>query len=100
MGDPDPDIRLNFNSFNSLELADVAKRMGEDLGIDPGTLALAVAFRHNACPVAMAAMRLLYPQQAPVSDIVNSVAESQLDLSRLGSDGAVFIKRTLGIGNG
>jgi hypothetical protein len=100
LGDPDPDIRINFDTFNHFELADVVLRAGPQYGIDPGTLALAVAYRRNAWPVAMAAMRLIQPQPVVVSDLVNRVAAGQLDLDRLGSDSAVFIERTLGIGNG
>ena len=68
-------------------------------GIDPGTLALAVAYRRNAWPVAMAAMKLIQPKPLVVSDLVYNVARAQLDLARLGSDSAVFIERALGIGD-
>ncbi len=100
LGDPNPDIRINFDKFNYVELADVALRAGPEYGIDPGTLALAVAYRRNAWPVAMAAMRIIQPEPVIVSQLVNWVAGTQLDLNRLGSDSAVFIERTLGIGNG
>jgi hypothetical protein len=96
LGDPDPDITLNFDTFNHAMLADVVLRAGPEYGIDPGTLALAVAYRRNAWPVAMAAMRLIQPEPMVVSDLVNKVARSQLDLDRLGSDSAAFIGRTLG----
>lgn len=70
LGDPDPDIRLNFDTFNHAMLADVVLRAGPEYGIDPGTLALAVAYRRNAWSVAMAAMRLIQPEPIPVSDLV------------------------------
>ena len=97
LGSPDPDIRINFESFNSVELADAVLRVGPSHGIDPGTLALAVAHRRNAWPVAMAAMRIIQPQALTVSEMVNQVATGQLKLDRLGSDSAVFVARTLGI---
>lgn len=100
MGDPDPDIRINFETFNHVELADAVMRAGPAYGIDPGTLALAVAYRRNAWPVAMAAMRIIQPEPVSVSDLVNRIAAGQLDLDRLGSDSAAFIERTLGIGHG
>lgn len=99
MGSPDPDIRVNFKTFNHVELAEVAIRSGPEYGIDPGTLALAVAYRRNAWPIAMAAMQIIQPQPVVVSDLVNKVASTQLKLDRLGSDSAVFIERTLGIGD-
>lgn len=58
--------------------------------------ALALAHRRNAWPVAMAAMKLIQPEPLVVSDLVNKVARSQLDLNRLGDDSATFIERTLG----
>lgn len=97
LGDPDPDIRINFDTFNHVELADAVKRAAPSYGIDPGTLALAVAHRNDAWPVAMAAMKLIQPEPVAVSDMVNQVAATQLDLSRLGTDSATFIERTLGI---
>jgi len=100
LGDPDPDIRIDFDTFNHAELADAVLRASPRYGIDPGTLALAVAHQRNAWPVAMAAMKLIQPEPVVVSDLVNDVARTQLDLDRLGSDSAVFIERTLGIGNG
>lgn len=99
LGDPDPDIRIDADTFNHAELADAVLRASPHYGIDPGTLALAVAYRRNAWPVAMAAMKLIQPEPVVVSDLVNNVARTQLDLGRLGSDSAVFIERTLGIGD-
>lgn len=100
LGDPDPDIRLNFDTFNHAMLAEVVLRAGPQHGIDPGTLALAVAYRRNAWPVAMAAMRVIQPEPIVVSNLVNEVAQSQLHLDRLGTDSAVFIERTLGLTDG
>jgi hypothetical protein len=100
LGDQDPDIRINFDTFNHVELADAVMRAGIQYGIDPGTLALAVAHKRNAWPIAMAAMHIIHPERVRVSELVNRVAATQLDLERLGSDSASFIERTLGIGNG
>jgi hypothetical protein len=100
LGDPDPDIQINLDRFNHAELAESVIRHGPQYGIDPGTLALAVAHRRNAWPVAMAAMRIIQPRPVVVSNLVNRIAASQLDLSRLGSDSAVFLERILGIGDG
>lgn len=100
MGDPDPDIRLNVETFNHAMLAEAALREGPKYGIDPGTLALAVAHRRDAWPVAMAAMRHIQPEAAPVAQLINDVARAQLDLDRLGSDNATFVARTLGLDGG
>jgi hypothetical protein len=99
LGDADREILIDFDTFNHVELADAVLRASPEYGIDPGTLALAVAYRRNAWPVAMAAMKLIQPEPIIVSDLVNNIARTQLDLNRLGSDTAVFIERTLGIGD-
>ena len=99
LGNADREILIDFDAFNHAELADAALRASPQYGIDPGTLALAVAYRRNAWPVAMAAMKLIQPEPAAVSDLVNNVARTQLDLGRLGSDNATFIRRALGIGD-
>lgn len=97
LGDPDPDIQINFDSFNHVELADAVTRAAPLYGVDPGTLALAVGHRRNAWPVAMAAMRIIQPERIVVSDLVNKLAQSQLKLQRLGAESATFVERTLGI---
>lgn len=96
MGDPDPNIKIEFDTFNHAMLADAVLKTGPIYGIDPGTLALAVAHRFNAWPVAMAAMRLIQPEPVNVAELVNKVAKQQLKLERLGSDSAAFIARALG----
>lgn len=99
LGDADREILIDFETFNHVELADAVLRAGPQYGIDPGTLALAVAYRRNAWPVAMAAMKLIQPEPIAVADAINNVARKQLDLDRLGSDTAIFIARALGIGD-
>lgn len=99
LGDADREILTDFDTFNHAELADAVLGASPRYGIDPGTLALAVAYRRNAWPVAMAAMKLIQPKPLVVWDLVNNVARAQLDLARLGSDSAVFIERALGIGD-
>ena len=100
IGDADPDIRINFDTFNSAELAEAVLRVGPASGIEPGTLALAVAYRRNAWPVAMAAMKFIYDGPASVAQSVNNVAAGQLDWASLGDEGADFLHRVLGLHNG
>ncbi|MDO9501400.1 ImmA/IrrE family metallo-endopeptidase [Falsiroseomonas sp.] len=100
MGSPDPDIRINFDSFNSAELADAVLRAGSEYGVEPGTLALAVAYRRNAYPVAIAAMRLIYGAGSPVWEAVNQVAARELDLTDAGSDSTAFLARILELKDG
>lgn len=97
MGTADPEININFDTFNSAELAEVVLRAAPDYGIEPGTLALAVAYRRNAYPVAMAAMRFIYQGRAPVWSVVNRIAARELDFSELGEETTEFVGRVLGL---
>lgn len=99
-GDPDPEVRINVETFNAPMLADAARRAGRERGIDPGTIALAVGYRRKAWPVAMAALRLIQTETVAVGELVNRVAATQLDLSRLGSDNATYVARVLGLDDG
>jgi hypothetical protein len=97
MGSAEPAININFDTFNSAELADAVLRAGPEYGIEPGTLALAVAYQRNAYPVAMAAMRFIYANSSPVWQAVNRVASRHLRFDAVGDDGADFLARVLGL---
>ncbi len=98
-GSPNPDIRINFERFNSAELADVVVKAGPPRGIDPGTLALCVAYRTTAWPVAMAALRLIYGPGKPVWREVNQLAASQLTWTELDDGAADYLARVIGMAN-
>jgi len=97
MGDPDPAIEINFEGFNSNELADVVLRAGPEYGIEPGTLALAVAKQRGAWPVAMAAMRRIYPNPGDMALEVNKAARAGLDLKKVGRGGSEFLQNIIGM---
>ena len=96
-GSPDPDIRINFERFNSAELADAVLRAGPERGIEPGTLALCVAYKTSTWPVAMAALRLIYKAPKPVWREVNGLAASQLDWTELGDEPADYLRKVMGL---
>lgn len=100
MGSADPEISTNFDDFNSAELAHVVLRSGPEHGIDPGTLALAIAHRRNVYPIAMAAMRFIYPHPSPVWQMVNRVASRNLRLDVADDDSVEFLSRVLGLTDG
>lgn len=100
MGTAEPTIRINFDTFNSAELAEAVLRTGPEYGIEPGTLALAVAYQRNAYPVAIAAMRFIYTKASPVWLAVNGVASRHLQFASVDDDGAEFLMRVLGLASG
>jgi hypothetical protein len=97
IGDAEPDIRINLDGFNSAELADAVLRAAPVYGIEPGTLALAVAKRWGVWPVAMTAMKFIYGGPAQVPHFINDFAARELDFDQLDADGADFVRRVLGI---
>lgn len=97
LGTSEPDIRINFATFNSLELAEVVVRTGPQYAIEPGTLALAVAYRRNAYPVAMAALRHIYGEPSSVWRSINRVAAREISLEATDDDSAEFLTRVLGL---
>ena len=78
------------------ELARLAIRVARDLRIEPGTLAEAYGHSTGDWPVATDALRRIYRSSPPVWRQVNTLAASQLDVSRLPTDAADFLLAVLG----
>ncbi len=91
-GDPAPDIRTNISEFSAPQLADAVLRVGAQRGIEPGALALCVAYQTNRWPQAMAALRMIYRDRKPVWREVNGVADTQLDWDALGDSDADYLR--------
>jgi hypothetical protein len=99
-GSPAPDISTQFQNFNAPTLADAVLKAGPQYAIEPGTLALCVAYRQKNWPVAMSAMRFIYSERKPVWQEVNGIAESMLDWDALGDEGADFVRNLMNRANG
>lgn len=96
-GRADPDIQTNVDRFNAPSLAKAVRDAGPQYRIDPGTLALCLAYRRRAWPVAMAALGMLYPQLGPVWGEVNAVAREQIDWTSLSEDSADYLRNVMGL---
>jgi hypothetical protein len=94
-GSPAPEISTQFENFNAPTLADAVLKAGPQYGIEPGTLALCVAYRKKNWPVAMSAMRFIYSAPKPVWQEVNGIARSMLDWDALGDEGSDFIRNLM-----
>ncbi len=68
--------------------------------IEPGTLALCLAFRYNLWPIANAALQFIYDERKPVWQEVNLIAERQLDLASLSDDSTDYLRKVMGLGDG
>jgi hypothetical protein len=94
-GSPAPEISTQFENFNAPTLADAVLKAGPQYRIEPGTLALCVAYRKKNWPVAMSAMRFIYSESKPVWQEVNRIAELMLDWDAIGPDGSDFIRNLM-----
>lgn len=100
LGDSKPDIQTNFNRFNATQLAEAVLRLGPEMRIEPGTLALCVAHSTSFWPVANAALQQIYSEQKPVWQEVNQIAARQLDFSAISDDSGDYLSKIMGIGDG
>jgi hypothetical protein len=95
-GQPDPVIQTDIDQFNAPTLANAVRNAAAVYRIDPGTLALCLAYRRRAWPVAMAALGMLYPGGGPIWQDVNGVARQQLDWEALGEEAADYLLEIMG----
>lgn len=70
---------------------------GPDRGIEPGTLALCLAYRTNRWAAALGALRHIYTDRRPVWREVNRIAADQLQWGALGDSGADYLRNLLGL---
>ena len=94
-GSPDPDIQTNIETFNAPSLAAAVLDAGPRYRIEPGTLALCLAYRRNAWPTANAALRHIYAEKKPVWREVNNIADLELDWDTLGDEGVQYLKNIM-----
>jgi Zn-dependent peptidase ImmA (M78 family) len=94
-GSPEPDIRTNLTRFNAPTLAAAVLAAADEYGVEPGTLALCLAHRRNAWPVAMSALRYIYAQRKPVFREVNGIANLELDWGLLGDEAANYLRKVM-----
>lgn len=98
-GEPAPDIRTNIDEYNASQLAEAALRVGPSRGIEPGTLALCLAYRTGNWRVATAALRHIYTEQKPGWYEVNKLALAQLRWDELSDDDGDYLASVMGIAN-
>lgn len=100
LGTPRPEIQTNVKRFNSAQLAQAVLDHGPAQRIEPGTLALCLAYANDVWPVANAAMPYIYTEQKPVWHEVNRIAAGELDLAALSDDHGDYLRTIMGISDG
>jgi len=94
-GRADPEITTSVPRFNAPTLANAVLNAGREHRIEPGTLALCLAYRRGAWPVAMASLKFIYGRALPVWREVNAYAGSQLDWGGIGDESADYIRNVM-----
>lgn len=94
-GSPDPDIRTNLERFNAPTLAAAVLDAAGRYGVEPGTLALCLAYRRGAWPVAMASLKFIYAERKPAWREVNAIANGELEWDALTDEAASYLQRIM-----
>jgi Zn-dependent peptidase ImmA (M78 family) len=94
-GSPDPDIQTNLDSFNAPTLARAVLEAAAEYHVEPGTLALCLAYRRRNWAVAMSALGFIYRERKPAWREVNGIADGELDWDALGDEAAHYLRNVM-----
>jgi len=99
-GSATPNISTNIDNFSAKSLAEAVLSQAPRHRIEPGTLALCVAYKTSRWAVANAALQHIYSQKKDVWREVNAVANKQMDWSLLTDDASEFLRNVMALGDG
>lgn len=94
-GSANPEITTNIDNFSARSFARAALMAGPQHRVEPGTLALCLAYRLKNWPAAMAALSHIYTSGKPVWQEVNSIANTQIAWHELSDDSAAFVENIM-----
>lgn len=94
-GSAEPQIDTNIDRFGAQSLARAALEAGPMYAVEPGTLALCLAYRRAVWPVANAALRYIYQEKKPVWREVNGIASTELNWDLLGHEAAYYLRNVM-----
>lgn len=94
-GSPAPLIETSLERFNAPTLAAAALEASARYAVEPGTLALCLAYRRSVWPVAMSALRFIYRQRKPAWREVNGIADGELQWDNLGHEAAHYLRNIM-----
>jgi hypothetical protein len=95
-GRPDLTVVTESKNYNAAGLADAVIGAGNQLGVEPGTLALCFGFATKNWAVVNSAMHFIYATSQPVWQQVNDLALRELDLDQIPDDSRSYIATILG----
>lgn len=88
-------FEADIGSFNAPTLAHAVMRAAETYQIEPGTMALALAYQDGSWARTMSALGFIYGDIPPAFEIVNAVAQGQLNWSALSEETAEYLTRIM-----
>jgi hypothetical protein len=94
-GRAQPKIETNIDTFNAPALAKAVIDAAPKYGIDPGTLALCLAYQRGIWPVAMSALKFIYGQAVPAWQMVNGIADSYLQWDEISMEAGDFLRNVM-----
>jgi hypothetical protein len=94
-GSSEPDIQTNLDRFNAPTLAAAVLDAAPRYSVEPGTLALCLAHRRHAWPVAMSALQFIYSERKPAWREVNGIADGELLWDELGDEAAHYLRNVM-----
>jgi hypothetical protein len=95
-GSSEPIFVVNTNAYSSASLAQQAQREGKRRGIDPGVLALCLAYSNRQWAKSYAALKRIGPGPIDAGKYVNDVAVGQLRWEDLSLDNQEYLARVMG----
>ena len=94
-GTPNPLIEPDRANFNAPMLADAAMRAASTHQVEPGTIALTLAYSDGSWARTMAALKFIYGDGPPVSRDINELARKSLNWDALSDDSADYLDRIM-----
>lgn len=97
-GRPSPTVVSADGTASASELARVARSSAQELGIEPGTLALCFGYSTGLWAVANGSLKSIYAAPSPVWRAINAFARTQLALDEPSTDASDFLEDVLELG--
>lgn len=94
-GSENPPIETSVEHFNAPTLAAAVLEAGARHQIEPGTLALCLAYQRKNWAVAMASLKFIYNERKPVWREVNGIADRELRWDALGDESAQYLRNIM-----
>jgi Zn-dependent peptidase ImmA (M78 family) len=94
-GSAEPDIETSLDNFNAPTLAAAVLGAAERYSVEPGTLALCLAYQRKSWPVAMAALKFIYTEKKPAWREINGIADVELDWDALSDETAHYLRAVM-----